>query len=138
MSGLVDEIAASAAIAGVPSALASARDGIDALLRDRGLRRTTPALVSESLLQGAAASARLEGSQTCLEELRNGEGDEVATSAARLNAELLSLIPVVARSPLQALARMHTVVALDRVHPERLGRPRPAEGLGAGLQALSA
>ncbi len=42
--------------------MTSTRDGIDALLRDRGLRRTTPDLTAESLLRGAHASAVLEGS----------------------------------------------------------------------------
>ena len=45
------------ALEGVPSALASARDGIDAMLRDRGLRRTAPDVTGESLLRGAHASA---------------------------------------------------------------------------------
>ena len=43
------------------SAMAAARDGIDALLRDRGLRRTAPELTTESLLRGAHASAVLDG-----------------------------------------------------------------------------
>ena len=34
---------------GVPSALAAARDGIDVVLRDRGLRRTSPETTAESL-----------------------------------------------------------------------------------------
>ncbi len=57
---------------GVPSAFAAARDGIDALLRDRGLRRTAPEQTAESLLRGAHASAVLEGSASTLEEVRAG------------------------------------------------------------------
>ena len=37
---------------GVGSAFAAARDGIDVMLRDRGLRRTTPDTTGESLLRG--------------------------------------------------------------------------------------
>ncbi|MBA3991090.1 MAG: oxidoreductase, partial [Propionibacteriales bacterium] len=48
-----DAFADVAGLEGVPSAMAAARDGIDALLRDRGLRRTGPDLTSESLLRGA-------------------------------------------------------------------------------------
>jgi hypothetical protein len=115
------------ALEGVPSALASARDGIDAVLRDRGLRRTSPELTAESLLRGAHASAVLEGSSSTLEELREGRGDETAAAAVRLSTELLGLAPVLRRSPLQALARLHTVAAAGVVTDDRLGRPRDAE-----------
>lgn len=134
----MDVFGQSSSLEGVPSRLAAARDGVDALLRDRGLRRTTPELTAESLLRGAAASADLGGSETDLEALRAGGGDEVASAAARLNAGLLALIPVVARSPLQALARMHVLAAAGRVDPDLLGRPRSEEGLAARLQGLSA
>ncbi|MGH3349007.1 MAG: cell filamentation protein Fic, partial [Nocardioides sp.] len=96
------------ALEGVPSALAAARDGIDAVLRDRGLRRTAPDVTGESLLRGAHASAVLEGSGSTLDEVRDGAGDEVAAASVRLSAEMLSLAPVLRRSPLQALARLHT------------------------------
>jgi hypothetical protein len=135
---LTDEIVSSSALEGVPSALAAARDGIDALLRDRGLRRTSPALTAESLLRGAAASAQLEGSGTDLDQLRSGGADSVASSAARLNAGLLALVPVVTRSPLQALARMHTLAATGSVPEHQLGRPRAGEGSAQRLQALAA
>ena len=42
---------------GVLSAYAGTRDGIDVMLRDRGLRKTTPDVAAESLLRGAGASA---------------------------------------------------------------------------------
>lgn len=115
------------ALEGVPSALTSARDGIDAMLRDRGLRRTTPETTAESLLRGAHASAVLEGSASTLEDLRAGTGDEVAAASVRLSAQLLSQVPVLTRSPLQALARLHTVVAAGSVPDAQLGRPRDAE-----------
>ncbi len=118
------------ALEGVPSALASARDGIDAMLRDRGLRRTTPETTAESLLRGAHASAVLEGSASTLEDLRAGTGDEVAAASVRLSAQLLSQVPVLTRSPLQALARLHTVVAAGAVPDAQLGRPRDAETAG--------
>ena len=54
---------------GVPSAFAATRDGIDALLRDRGLRRTSPEQTATSLLRGAHASAVLEGSTSTFEEV---------------------------------------------------------------------
>lgn len=114
------------ALEGVPSALASARDGIDAVLRDRGLRRTAPELTAESLLRGAHASAVLEGSSSTLEEVRAGTGDEIAAVSVRLSTELLALAPVVRRSPLQALARLHTVAGAGSLPESQLGRPRDA------------
>jgi hypothetical protein len=93
----------------VPSAFAATRDGIDVMLRDRGLRRTTPEQTAESLLRGAHASAVLEGSSSSLEEVREGSGDEVAQAAVRVSTELLSLVPVLGRAPLQAFARLHAL-----------------------------
>ncbi len=128
------------ALEGVPSALASARDGIDAVLRDRGLRRTAPDVTGESLLRGAHASALLEGSGSTLDDVRAGAGDEVAAASVRLSTELLSLAPVLRRSPLQALARLHTLAAAGAVAEDRLGRPRDAEAaqlLGTVSQVLA-
>ena len=121
-----------AALEGVGSAMAATRDGIDALLRDRGLRRSTPELTAESVLRGAHASAVLEGSASTLQELRTGVADEPARAAARVGTELLALAPVLARSPLQAFARLHVLAAKGQA-PESgsesvLGRPRSAEG----------
>lgn len=107
--------------------MAATRDGIDALLRDRGLRRSAPDLTGESLLRGAQASAELEGSLSTLEELRAGAGDETANAAARVATELLGLAPVLTRSPLQAFARIHTLAAKGLVDDEDLGRPRAPE-----------
>jgi len=111
---------------GVPSAYAAARDGIDVVLRDRGLRRTSPETTAESLLRGAHASAALEGSTSTLAQVRAGEGDEVARDAVRLSTELLALSPLLTRSPLQALARLHALAAAGAVPTEELGRPRDA------------
>lgn len=107
---------------GVPSAFAAARDGIDAVLRDRGLRRTSPETTAESLLRGAHASAVLEGSGSALVEVREGSGD-----AVRLSTELLGQAPLLGRSPLQALARLHALAAAGTLPAEELGRPRSAE-----------
>lgn len=118
--------------------MAASRDGIDAMLRDRGLRRTTPDLTGESLLRGAHASAVLDGSTSTLEELREGPADETAAAAVRLSTELLGLVPVLGHSPAQAFARLHTLAAKGVVDDAELGRPqhqRGAERL-AGLARL--
>ena len=123
------------ALEGVGSAMAASRDGIDALLRDRGLRRTSPDLTAESLLRGAHASAVLAGGQVGLDEVRRGQVDTVASAALRVSTELLSLVPVLSRSPLQAFARLHTLAAKGDVTDDELGRPRDADGAArlAGL-----
>lgn len=116
---------------GVPSAYAATRDGIDVMLRDRGLRRTTPEQTTESLLRGAHASAVLEGSASTLEEVRAGDGDAVAQAAVRVSTELLALVPVWGRAPVQALARIHALTG--GADP---GRPVAGDG-AARLQTLA-
>jgi hypothetical protein len=125
----VDPLADLHRLEGVASAMASARDGIDVLLRDRGLRRTTPDVTGESLLRGACASAALAGSVSSEAEVREGQGDEVAQAAVRVSTQLLGLTGVLARSPVQALARIHAVAAADEAggQQETVGRPRDAE-----------
>ncbi len=122
-----DPLARLGVLEGVASAMAAARDGIDALLRDRGLRQSAPELTGESLLRGAHASAVLEGADTSLEEVRAGSADETARAAVRVSAELLGLAPVLAKSPLQALARIHTLAGKGVVADEDLGRPRDVQ-----------
>jgi hypothetical protein len=131
-----DPLASLTALEGVPSAFAAARDGVDAMLRDRGLRKTSPELTAESLLRGAWASAVLEGSASSLDSVRAGEGDETAVAAVRVSTEVLSLVPVLKKAPLQAFARLHALAALGSVPSDELGRPRSPEA-AAGLQQLS-
>jgi len=122
-----DPLASLTELEGVASAYAAARDGIDALLRDRGLRRTAPDLTGESLLRGAIASARLEGTASSEEEIRAGTGDEVAQASLRVSTELLGLVPTLRTAPLQAFARLHALAGSGAVAPDALGRPRDAE-----------
>jgi hypothetical protein len=131
-----DPLARLAGLEGVPSAMTSARDGIDALLRDRGLRRTTPETTAESLLRGAHASAVLEGSDSSLEAIRRGGGDPLDQAAVRVTTELLGLQPVLATAPLQAVARLHTLAGRGVVADADLGRPRDAE-CASRLQGLA-
>lgn len=98
----------------MPSSYAATRDGIDVLLRDRGLRRTTPEQTTESLLRGAHASAELAGSTASLDDARSGAGDDLLQAALRVGSELLGQVPVLARAPVQALARLHALTGGDR------------------------
>ena len=124
-----DPLAWLTGLEGVPSAFAATRDGIDVLLRDRGLRRTSPEQTAESLLRGAYASAVLAGSTSSFEEVRDGAGDATAQAAVRISTELLALVPVIGRSPLQAFARLHVLAG-------GAGQPGSAEG-ASRLQSLS-
>jgi len=122
-----DPLARLVSLEGVASGFAAARDGIDVMLRDRGLRRTSPETTAESLLRGAHASAVLEGSGSTLAEVRASGGDAIAQDAVRLSTELLSLVPVVKNAPLQAFARLHALAAAGSLEAEELGRPRSAD-----------
>ncbi|HET7350591.1 MAG TPA: oxidoreductase [Marmoricola sp.] len=126
-----DPIAWLADLEGVPSAYAATRDGIDAMLRDRGLRRTTPEQTAESLLRGAHASAVLDGSASSLDDVRAGEGDEIAQAAVRVSTELLAQVPVLGRAPAQAIARLHALTG-----GEQPGQPT-SPAAAARLQELS-
>ena len=119
-----DPLARLSGLEGVASAMAATRDGIDAMLRDRGLRRTTPEMTAESLLRGAHASAVLEGSDATLEQVREGGGDDAAQAALRVSTELLGLTPTLGTAPLQAIARVHTLAGKGVTADDALGRPR--------------
>ena len=124
------------ALEGVPSAFAATRDGIDSLIRDRGLRRSTPDHTARSLLLGAAATASLEGSTYGPDALSDGGGDATARGAVRLSTELLGLVRVWKRSPVQAMARMHALAAGGSVDDADLGRPVNPDGV-ARLKELA-
>ena len=96
---MTDPLAWLTDLEGVRSAYAGTRDGIDVMLRDRGLRRTSPELTAESLLRGAHASAVLEGSGSSLEQVRAGEGDEIASDAVRCAAWRSSCCPAARLRP---------------------------------------
>ncbi len=127
--GVSDPFISAAQLEGIPSAYVATRDGIDSLLRDRGLRRSTPDHTARSLLLGAAATASLEGSAYEPDDLAAGGGDATARGAVRLSSELLGLLPVWKRSPVQAMARMHALAAGGSVDDADLGRPVNPDGV---------
>lgn len=123
-----DPFAAVAGLEGVPSAVRASRDAVDAVLRDRGHRPVGPEVTSESLLRGAIASARLDGSVSDDAAVRSGTGDSIASAAVRLSTELLGLLSTWQSAPLQALARLHAIAAAGAVDESELGRPVVADG----------
>jgi hypothetical protein len=127
-TGSRDPFAAVAGLEGVPSAVRAARDAVDAVLRDRGHRAIGPHVTSESLLRGAIASARIEGSGSDDATVRDGAGDPIARAAVRLSTELLGVLPAWQSAPLQALARLHAIAAAGVVDESELGRPVVSDG----------
>lgn len=128
MSPDPDPFIVAASLEGVPAAFSASRDGIDALLRDRGLRRTTPEDTARSLLLGAAANARLEGDDVDADALTAGEGNPTSQAALRLSGQLLGTVPAWRRAPLQVIARLHSVAASGSAPDDELGRPSNPEG----------
>jgi hypothetical protein len=117
---LADPLAAVAALDGVGSAAAHARDAVDALLRHPAMRRDAARVAAESAVRGADASATLAV----------GSNVEVAhpvmQGALRATAAVPEVASVWERSPHQALARLHVLAARDlTADVGKLGRPRP-------------
>lgn len=125
-----DAIAVLAELPGVPDALTQARDAVDQVLWDRTARRRGRALTAESTLLGAWADAAFEGAEVPQATLRAGavEDSPVGRTAARtlaMYAEIPALTDLATTAPLQALARLHAVVAVGSCDP--VGRPRAAD-----------
>jgi hypothetical protein len=120
----VDVFGPLAGLEGVGSAVRAARDAVDVLLRDRGLRRIGPEVTAEALLRGAYASAALAGSPSTLDEVRRGAGDARATGAVRITAQLMGLAPQVDTAPVQVWTRLHQLAAADLVGEDQLGHLR--------------
>ena len=114
---MTDPLAWLTDLEGVRSAYAGTRDGIDVMLRDRGLRRTSPELTAESLLRGAHASAVLEGSASTLEQVRAGEADPPCESCGGiLKSATISfgqpLVPEVIDRAMQAASEAELLLAI--------------------------
>lgn len=102
-----------ARLEGVPSAVASARDAVDVILRDRGLRAIAAEFTARALLAGAHASASLTVAP-----------ERWLPGAVRLSTELMELSTVLRVAPGQAISRAHTLVGRGVVDDADLGRVR--------------
>lgn len=123
---MTDPLADLARLEGVPSAVTAARDAVDAVLRDRGLRQIAAEHSAEALLAGARASAGLEGDE-----------DRWLPGAVRLSTELIDLGQIVLTAPGQALARAHSLLAYGLVDEDRLGRVREDTEVSQRLTGLN-
>jgi hypothetical protein len=122
---------------GVAEAVERARAAIDAVHRHPVNRRGWPASSVAAALRAARASAVLDGGSGVLEPEAVAVTDPVLAGAIRAVRAVPLLAPVVIRSPLQAMARLHTLAAADLVGPDDLGRPVEGRGTGERLAALA-
>lgn len=126
----MDAFAAVAELPGVADAAASARSAFDAMLWDRGLRAKSEELARRSPLAGAASSAGIDGIEVEWKVWKAGQAADdtpmgrAAAGIVALYAELPAIRPIWENAPLQALAKLHTLVARP-VTPDDVGRPRP-------------
>jgi hypothetical protein len=123
---VLDPLADLVRFEGVASAVAAATDAVDAVLRDRGLRRITDEQLSQALLAGATANAKLSGNP-----------DQWRVGALRLAAELTPLAALIRVAPGQALARAHGVVARGVVPDDELGMISSEAGAAARMNSLA-
>jgi hypothetical protein len=118
-----------AGLEGVGSAARAARDAVDVLLRDRGLRKVDSGTTAEALLRGAQASAALAGSPETLDQVRRGATDPRGIGAVRMTRELMSLAPQVDTSPVQVWTRLHQLAARELGGEDQLGHLRTTREL---------
>lgn len=100
----------------------AARDAVDAVLRDRGRRRVTPAQQADALVRAARASAALGDAEDVDHGLPGRQGWEAGT--VRLYLELVDLAGLIRVSPGQAIARAHAVLGRGVLPDDDLGRIR--------------
>ena len=136
-----DPLATLSDLPGVFEAVDAARASIDGLLREPALRRGRGEVRAQSRRRAAWASASLAGAETSLTDFdppfEQDAGGLISSAALRLAGEVRSLADTWRRAPMQALARLHTLAAVDVVEAEMLGRPRPDPGVSARLAGLA-
>jgi hypothetical protein len=138
-----DPLLGLARLPGVPEASDTAREACTALRWHQALRRRTKEAAAESTARAARASAEMDGAELPLDLVRDvlrgarpAPGDAVGravSGALRVTVEAGALGDVVRRSPLQALARLHTAAAAGLVADDALGRPRSGAELPLDL-----
>lgn len=118
-----------AALPGVAPAADQARTAFDSMLWDRSLRSSAEELSRRSAVAGAASSAAIDGIEIDWQVWRAGQAaDETPMGrAAGAVVAMYANLPQIRRTfesaPLQALARLHALVAVP-VTPDDVGRPR--------------
>lgn len=137
---VTDLLAPLLVLPGVTDAAEAARGALAKAHRHRTNLRNWSVTAAESAVRGARASSSLDGGGLRLNDAGVEADDPVLAGALRANQALeggtTSLIGVWRRAPLQALARLHSLVAADMTDDDRLGRPRQDADVAARLGLL--
>jgi len=133
VSGPLDRLAE---LPGVADGVARAREACTELRWHPALRRRTEQAAAESRVRAAHASAALAGARFPLDLVRDvargaatfpdDPAGSTALGAVRATAQAEALGTDGRRSPVQALARLHTLAAAGLLADDALGRPRRA------------
>ncbi len=128
-----DPLAALADVSGVREACQQARDEIDRMLWDRDVRARAGEIAVESRVQGARASAALEGAEVSLAAMRAGIAEEdspvgrAVAAAVAVTAAVPSQVDTFGRAPLQVIAHLHVLATRGFAADDDRGRPRADE-----------
>jgi hypothetical protein len=127
-----------AALPGVGHAVESARSAITALRGHPANRNRRSSIATAALVRAARASAALDGAPLELDGDSDTVTDPTLAGALRAATAIGPLAAIWPRSPMQALARLHTLAAKDIAPIEQLGRPQIGRpDLGGRLSGLS-
>jgi hypothetical protein len=136
---VTDPLAPLADLPGVAAASEEAREALGRAHRHRTNLRGWPTTAAEAALRAARASSVLDGGSLQLSE--DGGADPVLAGALRVSEALeggaTSLVGVWQHAPLQAIARLHALAAVDLTDDEHLGRPRGDGDVGRRLELLA-
>lgn len=125
-----DVLAPLADLPGVADAAAQARDAVDQVLWDRGIRARAAEVVAASRRRGAWASAAIDGAEVRPDALVSGDAldgspiGRVVEASLALQADTPKQVDVFGRAPLQALSRLHAVVSVGFADDDQRGRVR--------------
>ncbi len=128
-----DPLAALAELPGVLPACLAAREEIDQMLWDRTVRANAADIATESRLQGARASAALEGAEVSLAAMRAGIAEEdspvsrAVGAAIAVTAAIPRQVDTFGRAPLQVIAHLHVLATRGFAAEDERGRPRATD-----------
>lgn len=141
----MDVFSGVAALPGVAEVADASRQAFDEMLWNRQLRAQAQELSRQSALAGAASSAGIDGIEIEWRVWQAGQAADdtpmgrAAAGLVALYAQIPQLRSTWETAPLQALAKMHTLVALpvarEGVGRPRTGPPRDALRLGTAVGA---
>lgn len=106
----------------VDAAALAARQEIDALLWRRDVRSHAREVAAASVARGGRDSAAIDGADVAIVD--DSPMGRVLDAGWRITTEVPAFVDIWGTAPLQALAGLHAVAAIDMVPAEELGRPR--------------